>query len=402
MDDSWVKQLDNAINARFEQMVQIRRHLHAHPEPSGAEHETSLYLYQLLSSESLKIELGPEGCGVLAQTKAVGENRCIALRADIDALRIHDRKNVDYKSQHDGLMHACGHDAHTATLMGAMLGLLDVEKANKKLWPLKWRAIFQPAEETCKGASAMVKHGALDNVDAILASHVDPTRYVGQIGWRKGILTANCDAMKITICGRGGHAARPHETIDPIAIAAQLISSIYQFIPRRTDSQESVVVTFGQITGGDNPNVIPEQVELFGTLRTLDEKVRASTIDHLVQLTRGLGQASSANIELEMLEGIGSVRNDAQLTDLLCNAAENVVGTENLQRIPRASMGSEDFAAYLEHVPGAMFRLGCSSEAVEPTSLHSGNFDIDENAMLVGAKIFARCVINWSNPDQAC
>jgi amidohydrolase len=266
-------------------------------------------------------------------------------------------------------------------------------------WPVTVRGIFQPSEETATGALEMIDHGALAGVEAILAAHVDPTRPVGRIAIRPGVLTANCDAMCLAISGQGGHAARPHESKDPIAAAAQLISTLYQFVPRATDSQDAVVVTIGQLIGGENPNVIPEHIELRGTLRTLDQRVRQATVEHVRQLARGISEVSGTKIEVSFESGVGSVENDPLLTRLIGDAAVEVVGEDNLEEILRPSMGSEDFAAYLGHVPGAMFRLGSGCPSGETTSLHTSNFDIDERAIKIGARIFARAVVAWSSPE---
>lgn len=403
MSADWQKQLDDAIERRFAQMIEVRRHLHAHPELSGEERETSLYLYQLLGDEGFDVRMGPDGRGVVADSKAPpgnGSHR-MALRADIDALRIHDSKQVEYRSQHDGVMHACGHDAHTATVFGAIAALNDLRNEGGLPHELPFRGIFQPAEEICTGAKEMIEVGALDGVDAIIAVHVDPTRPVGHIGLRSGVLTANCDEMIITIIGRGGHAARPHEASDPIAAAAQLINSIYLFIPRATDSQDAVVVTIGQIIGGDNANVIPEEVTLRGTIRTLDQDVRSRTFDHIRRLASGIGRTSDTRIQVDYGLGSQSVNNDRHLTKLFERAGQEVLGPGGIDRIPRASMGSEDFAFYLEKAPGAMIRLGCASTKAGRSPLHTPSFDVDEDALRIGAKILARTAIFWAeNPDQ--
>jgi amidohydrolase len=319
------------------------------------------------------------------------------VRADVDALRIEDEKQVSYRSTVPQVMHACGHDVHTATVFGALSALDRLERDGRLPWPVKWRGIFQPAEETSQGARAMIGAGAIEGVDAILSLHVDPTRRAGTVGVRRGVFTASCDAMRVVVRGRGGHSARPHESIDPIAASAQLISTLYQFIPRKTDSQDAVVVSFGQIHGGLNANVIPEQVVLEGTLRTLDRTVRERTIAHVRSLADGIEEITGTTLELCFESSIPSVCNDEGLTDLVERAAEGVVGRERVAKMPRPSMGSEDFAAYLEHVPGAMFRLGCAADLPWP-GLHTPTFDVDERCLAVGAKILARCVVEWSKP----
>jgi amidohydrolase len=381
--------------------------LHARPELSGEERETSLYLYRLLGDEGLGVRMGPEGRGVLADAKPANKEgsdmpaAAIALRGDIDALRIHEKNTTPYASQCPGVMHACGHDAHTALIYGALTAIEELRGAGKLPWPVAVRGIFQPAEETSEGARAMVGIGALEGVAAILAAHVDPSRDVGHIGLRAGVLTANCDEMEIQLTGRGGHAARPHETRDPIAAAAQLINSLYLFIPRATDSQDAVVVTIGQVAGGHNANVIPEQVLLRGTIRTLDAGVRQKTFDHIRRLARGIGETTDTRIDVHFGLGSPSVRNDAALVALLRESGRDVVGEAGLDDILRPSMGSEDFSFYLDHVPGAMLRLGTRSSTATGSALHTPNFDIDEEALRIGAKLLARAAILWHDPRRA-
>jgi amidohydrolase len=293
-------------------------------------------------------------------------------------------------------MHACGHDVHTATLFGALAALDEIESDGRLPWPVTWRGIFQPAEETSRGARAMVEAGALAEVDAILSLHVDPTRSAGTIGLRPGVFTASCDAMRVTVSGRGGHSARPHESIDPIAAAAQFISTVYQFVPRATDSQDAVVVTFGQIHGGQNANVIPEQVVLDGTLRTLDRHVRERTISHVRTLAEGIERVTGTRLEVCFERGTPSVYNDQHLTAMLGEAAKELLADGEVAILPRPSMGSEDFAVYLEHVPGAMFRLGAAGSRTPWPGLHTPAFDVDERCLAVGAKILARTVVMWS------
>jgi len=402
MSDSWQRELDRQIDGRYDQMVNIRRQLHMYPEVSGDERQTSLYLYQLLGDEGFHVRMGPDGHGVLADLSAASDESgqgMIALRADIDALHIHDAKEVKYRSRCDGVMHACGHDAHTAIVLGALCSLNDLQKAGRLPWGIRLRGIFQPAEETSVGAVEMIRVGALDGVDAILALHVDPARRLGRIGLRAGILTANSDEVQVNIVGRGGHAARPHEASDPIAAAAQLINALYLFVPRATDSQDAVVITMGQLIGGDNANVIPEEVTLRGTVRTLESDVRDETFDHIRRLATGIGQTTETQIRVRFGHGSNSIDNDARLVELLAQSGAEVLGTGGIERIARPSMGSEDFAFYVEKTPGAMFRLGCTSDRAGGFPLHSPTFDVDEEALRIGAGILARTVVSWSDPD---
>jgi amidohydrolase len=393
MASDWQQALDSIVADLEPEIVALRRHLHAHPEPSGAELETSLNLYTRLGEAGLTVRMGPDGCGVIADNSATADAPRVAFRADIDALLIQDEKDVPYRSRRSGVMHACGHDAHTAIALGAALALRRLELAGRAPWPLAWRAIFQPAEETAQGARRMVASGALDHVRSIFALHVDPARQTGEIGVRTGAFTAHCDSLRISVHGRGGHGARPHESKDPIAAAAQLISTLYQFIPRATDSHDAVVLSIGRIAGGQNPNVIPEHVELDGTLRTLDSAVRSSTIDHIRRLAGGIEEITDTQVELKFDASIPSVWNDASATRLLADAGAAVLGSANVQEIPRPSMGSEDFACYLDRCPGAMFRLGVAANGAAFTPLHTPRFDVDERALALGARILARTAV---------
>jgi amidohydrolase len=400
MSLDWKIELDRVIDAQADEVIGLRRYLHAHPEPSGEELKTSLHLYQLLGELGLDVRMGPQGCGVLADSTdprptEVGAKpiRRVAFRADLDALRIQDAKDVAYRSVHEGLMHACGHDSHTAIAYGVARTLDTLGRQDQLPWTVAWRALFQPAEETATGACQMIKAGALEDVGAMVALHVEPTRQVGEIAIRSGALTAHCDSLHIVIHGQGGHAARPHESKDPIAAAAQLISTLYQFVPRATDSLDAVVVTIGRIRGGETSNVIPDVVDLWGTVRTLSGRVRGQTIEQIRQLARGIEEITGTQIDVRLEVSIPSVHNDTELTRLVSQAAAEVVGEEHVQRIPQPSMGSEDFACYLENIPGVMFRLGSASDLAVQTGLHTPLFDIDERALAIGTKIITRAVV---------
>jgi len=244
----------------------------------------------------------------------------------------------------------------------------------------------------------MVNAGALHGLTDLLGLHMDPSRLVGTIGVRHGDFTADCHELVVEIFGHGAHAARPHEAVDPIAIAAQLITSIYLFIPRITDSQDAVVVTFGQIHGGHASNVIPDHVIIRGTMRTLDANVSESTIKHIARLAAGLADASGSKIKITWESGPPPVKNDADLVNLLAEAGRSVIGATNVHPIRRPSMGGEDFANYLPHVRGAMFRLGCAPSVEPAPLLHNPLFDVDERSLSIGAQILAHAVIRWCDP----
>ncbi len=410
---NWAGELGASLQRRFERLCEIRRHLHRHPEPSGAEVKTTRYIASVLAAEHLEpvilpgshglwVDVGSgSGLGADSQDRTAGdsapERPRIGIRGDIDALWIQDEKRVTYRSGVDGVMHACGHDAHTTIVLGAILVLAELDRAGLLPWPIRCRAIFQPAEETNQGALQMIQAGAVDGLAELLGIHVDPSRVVNSIGVRHGDFTADCHELELEIHGSGGHAARPHEAVDPIAIAAQLISAIYQFVPRVNNSHDPVVLTFGQIHGGQLANVIPDQVVVRGTLRTLDAAVSAKTIEQIERLANGISAACGGRVVCRWLSGPPPVKNDPELVNLLIEAGRAVVGDRNVQMIRHASMGGEDFANYLTRVRGAMFRLGCATASPAPP-LHSPLFDIDERALAIGAEVLAHAVIRWCDP----
>ena len=403
----WSRDLARAVQAIGEEVREARRHFHRHPECSGREYETSMHIYERLGDAGLSVQLGREGRGVIADLgppagSSTSEPAIFALRADLDALQISDAKNVPYRSCVPGVMHACGHDAHAAILLGAMRVLKRLADEDSVGVPLRVRGIFQPAEETVRGAREMVELGVMEGVAAIAALHVDPSRPVGTIGVRKGPLTSNCDEVEITITGRGGHAARPHEARDPVAAAAQLIQTLYSYVPRSTDSQDAVVLTICQVIAGDHANVIPERVVLRGTLRTLERTIRDNTIRHIDQIVRGLGEATRTRITVSYGRATPSVVNDAVLVDLLGELAErHWRGRLRLDWVPRPSMGSEDFALYLDHAPGLLMRLGCRGDRIGGRPLHSEDFDIDEGCLVVGVECLATLAIGYARAAAA-
>jgi len=386
----WHQAIDAFLDSVAGQLVEIRRHLHAHPEPSREEFGTTRYLADRLLDGGLRPTVVLEGRGILAGSSLSPDGRAVALRADMDALRIQDRKAVDYRSMRDGVMHACGHDAHSTILLGASWAL----QRTKGLfpWPVPWRAVFQPAEEVGEGAAEMVAAGAMDGVQAIVALHVAPDLPVGRVALRRGVMTAFCQEFSVNVRGVGGHAARPHLTHDPIAATAQFINSVYQLVPRSIDSRDAVVVSFGSIAGGANSNVIPDRVKLEGTIRTLGRTTAAHVRERLNRIAKGVAEATLCPIELSFGHETDAVVNDPLVADRCVLAASDVVGTDQVEEIPLPSMGGEDFSGYLDRAPGCLLRLGVARSTQWP-ALHSPDFDIDERALVLGAKILARSAV---------
>ena len=401
--DTWRNVLDQTIDKLLPELVDLRRHLHKQPELSGQEYQTTSYVARWLQERGIHVTVGPDDRGLVADVvetnhqgmDSAASEGVFALRADIDALPIQDQKEVSYASGHRGIMHACGHDAHTAMVAGALRALALLRDSGELVLTPSVRGIFQPAEETCEGALHMINAGALDRVQAICATHVDPTRQVGHIALRHGVLTANCDEIQVFVRGEGGHSSRPHQARDPIAAAAQYINSVYANVPRSTDTQEPVVVTFGSIAGGQASNVIPDEVKINGTLRTLDSKIREDTIALLSRLAESIALASRTDFSVSIGVGTGAVRNDEEIANLFVAETKSFLGPSGIQWIPRPSMGSEDFAFFTDRVPGAMFRLGCASGADTSNGLHTPRFDVDEKCLAVGCKLMARTALAW-------
>lgn len=389
--ENWTKALDACVDGQVDELVRVRRHLHQNPELSGQERETARFLAEWLEARGMTPRMCAGGRGLVVDGQQEGQR--VAVRGDTDALPIQDLKDAAYRSQVAGAMHACGHDVHSAIALGVTNAIWELERSGILPWPVPWRALLQPAEETARGAQEMIGDGALEGVRTIYALHVDPTRPTQRIGLRSGHLTAGLDWIHVDIEGEGGHSARPHQTRDPIAAAAQFVSAVYQHVPRGIDSQEPVALAFGEIRGGNNANVIPQSVTLRGSVRTLEPVVRDRCREMLRRIARGIGELTETRISLDVTGGLPSVRNDAGATTCVRDAARDVVGAECVDEIPKPSMGGEDFAFYTEHVPGCMFRLGCRNRHVGGLALHTPGFDVDEACIGVGVKVLTRALV---------
>ncbi len=368
----------------------VRRRLHQHPELSGAELATTLYLGRELTAAKIPYRLGAGKRGIITDIAPASHAPApvIALRADIDALPIAEENQILYRSKNNGVMHACGHDAHSAILLGTTLALHRAGKLR-----VAWRSIFQPAEETGCGAGEMVAQGAVKGVQAILAFHVDPNLPVGHVSITPGPQSAFCQDFVIEVRGKGGHGARPHNTIDPIAVAAQLVTLIYQAVPRQTDARDPVVVTIGMIQGGQAPNIIPDTVVLKGTIRSFDQAVSDHARQNIERLCAGTARAFRAKIAPVFDRLLRGVINDPHVTETCLKAARGLVGQNRVETNRRPSMGAEDFADYT--VPKCMMLIGVKSPGKKITALHTTTFNLDEKALLLGVRLFTRILLDW-------
>lgn len=390
--------LDRIADERSSDWISLRRYLHTHPEPSGDEIRTTQFIADRLVALGIVPGVPARGVGVIADLKIgspAADAPIIAIRADIDALRMHDRKSIEYASGCPGVAHACGHDAHTTVVLAAaeLLTTLAQRLPESDVPAAHMRFVFQAAEETAQGANWMVEDGALRGVSAILGLHVDPTIPAGKVGIRYGVLTAQVDEVLIEVRGKGGHAARPQHTSDPIGTAAMLVTALYQSVPRRADSLTPMVFSVGSIHGGTASNVIPDMVEIAGTLRSTDQRTRDHVLSSIRQICTGIAAATGNTIDVTYQSPLGSVINDVTVMSAIEASTIQVLGGENIVIIDRPSMGGEDFAVYIEHVRGAQFRLGCAGPAGDWPLLHSPIFDVDETAIPLGARIMARSAL---------
>lgn len=370
-------------------LISIRRHLHAHPELSYQEHETAAFVAAKLEQYGIPCRQGIGGTGIVALIE--GNNpgkKCIALRADMDALPIQEENEVPYRSQHAGVMHACGHDVHTACLLGAA----SILQQHRTAFEGTIKLIFQPGEEKSPGgASLMIKDGVLQDPapQAIFGLHVYPQLPAGMAGFREGRYMASADEIYITIKGKGGHAALPQQTVDPIAIAAMVVTGLQQVVSRKSDPLSPSVLTFGKIAGGSTTNVIPDQVELAGTLRTFDETWRREAIGWIRIMTAQLCAAYGATAVIDIPDGYPSLYNDPATTAKARSYAQEFLGSDQVAALDMR-MGAEDFSFYTQHTKGCFFRIGTNRNNEHYTlPVHNARFDINEDALQTGAGLMS-------------
>ncbi|PYI50772.1 M20 metallopeptidase family protein [Paenibacillus flagellatus] len=379
--------------ALLDSLVAWRRDFHRHPELGFEEHRTSSIVADHLRTLGLEVRTGVGKTGVVGLLRGAEPGPTLLLRADMDALPIPDGKDTNYASTATGKAHLCGHDAHTSMLMGTARLL-----AERGLPRGSVKFAFQPAEEGSAGAKAMIEDGVLDDpkVDAAAALHVWPFLPTGRLGLAGGAAWAASDTIKIRIVGRSGHAAYPHQTIDPIPVAAQAITALQHIASRQVDPLDSVVVTIGQINGGYTRNVIAPEVEMTGTVRTLNPAVRERMEATIATVLKGTAEAHGAAYELEYRYGYPMVINDDDMAGLLTRTSAELLGEGGLERL-KPTMGAEDFSFIAERVPSVMFRLGTRGGERSGYPLHHPLFDLDESAMPVGVAMLSAFALNFLN-----
>jgi len=379
MDSSKVLELAKEISPW---LSKVRRDFHMYPELGMVEFRTQEKICEYLDQFDIPYKKMAK-TGVVGEIKVENPLKTIALRADIDALPILEKNDVSYRSQNNGVMHACGHDAHTTILLG-VAKILSEKKDELKV---NIRFIFQPAEETTGGAEPMIKEGALEGVDSIFGLHVSTLIEKGSVEYRYKEMNASSDNIEIEVKGISTHGAYPGDGVDAIVITAQLITAM-QSLVSRIDARDSAVLTIGKIQGGSAHNIIADSVKLTGTLRTLDPKVRDIIQKKLKILVETLPIAMGGKGILKIEKGYSSLINHDKMVDLIKKNAEKILGVENVLKKEKPNMGAEDFGYYLEKIPGAFFYLGVKNEKKQITaSAHNENFDIDEEALYLGVAI---------------
>lgn len=389
----------------FDEVVSIRRHIHQHPELSFQEYHTSEYVCKVLDKHAIAYTKGIVKTGIIAIIEGKNPSKkTTLLRADLDALPIEEKNNTDYTSQNTGVMHACGHDAHTASILGTAIILNQL----KNEFEGTIKIMFQPGEEVLPGGSSlMIKEGVLQNpkVDVAIAQHVFPSMEVGKVGFREGMYMASTDELHITITGKGGHAAMAGDYNNPLVVSAHIITEIEKQFPftidaegvaRNTQNNIPTVIAFGKIEGKGATNVIPESVYLAGTFRTMDEVWRKEVKLKIVEIINTVATKYNTKADINIMDGYPFLTNDAEVTQRCKQAAIDYLGKENVEDLP-LRMTAEDFAYITQQVPSCFYRLGTGNKTKGITSgVHTSTFDIDEKSLEISTGLMAWMVIKVS------
>jgi len=380
----------------YPEILEIRRHLHRYPELSGEEYQTAAFIGETLTKWGIPHTGGIAGTGIVARiTGRKPGKRCIALRADMDALPITELNDVAYTSLNPGVMHACGHDVHMASLLGSMRILNHL----KQDFGGEVKCIFQPSEEKYPGgAIQMIQAGVLKDPspDAIFGQHVYPDLPAGKVGFRPGKYMASTDEVYITIKGRGGHAASPHQNIDPVIIGAQILISLQQIASRMNNPGLPMVLSFGRFMANGRTNIIPDEARIEGTLRTFDEGWRARAHEAIREIAGGVAVSFGAKCEVFIDKGYPFLFNNEKLTLGAAQQAAAYLGPDNVEMLD-IRMTAEDFAYFAQEVPGCFYRLGTARSGFPFTPLHSARFDVDERSLITGSGLMAWLAVSELN-----
>jgi hippurate hydrolase len=367
----------------YDRIVSVRRKLHQYPELSGQETRTAAVIADFLRGIGIQCRTNVAGTGVIADIPGMAGVPCVVLRADTDALPIQEETGLEFASAHDGVMHACGHDGHTAMLLGAAALLSGEGNLQAPV-----RLIFQPAEEKGTGAQAMIQAGALEGAGMIFGGHLDRHYHPGAIVVAEGAVNASSDNFTIEIIGQGAHGARPHESIDAVVVGSLMIMALQTIVSREIDPARPSVVSVGQFQAGTAPNVIAGQARMEGTVRAQDPAVRRQLLNSVRRIAESIAQLHGARIHVVVKEGTPPLINTPDMAQLARRAAVEAVGEANVLPLKTANMGAEDFSYYMEKIPGAYVRFGGQVPGKEGFPAHSSKFDFDEEALAVGAAYY--------------
>lgn len=389
-----IQEIKKRVAELFPYLVEVRRHLHQYPELSFKEFKTSEFIKAQLSKHQIPFKSQIAGTGIIATIEGKNSNsKCLLVRGDMDALPIVETNNVDYKSKNEGIMHACGHDAHTTCALGAAIVLNEFkEHINGTI-----KIMFQPGEEVLPGgAKLMIDEGILENpkVDKAIALHVFPNLEAGKVGFKSGMYMASTDELYITVNGKGGHAAMPSEYINPLLIASEILLSIQTEFMLKPANDIPTVIAFGKISGEGATNVIPNTVKLEGTFRTMDEQWRKKVHLRLEEIVKTISDKYKVTSDMKIAHGYPFLVNDEALTENCKNIAVELLGQSNVIELP-LRMTAEDFSFITQAVPSCFFRLGTGNREQNITAgVHTSNFNIDENALKVGVELFCQLAIS--------
>ena len=388
------------IEQNKEDLLNIRHQIHRHPETAFEEIETTKLIKKALDDAGIENHPNGDSTGVIGLIHGAKEGPVLAIRADIDALPIKENTGLPFSSEVSGKCHACGHDLHTTVLIGAARLLKEYQ--NDLCGTIK--LIFQPAEEVMTGAAKTIANGALENPkpDFILACHTWPDMPAGSIGVRKDTMLGASDSFKVKVIGKGGHAAHPQKGIDPVVIAAHIITQLQTIVSRRVAAIDPVVVTVGHLEAGTAANIIPNEAYFEGTVRTQSNETRNHVAEILKQLAVGTARAMGGDAEVSYTFGVGPTISEDHLVDEISEAVTELLGNDKLLQVPSPSMGSEDFARYLEHIPGAIFRLGTHNDTPESKlALHNASLLFDEKAIPTGVATMVGAAFKITGSDMS-
>jgi len=391
--ETMADEMASEVEGLKDEMVALRRDLHRHPELAFQERRTAGTVASRLEELGISVRTGVAETGVIGLLQGGAPGPTVMIRADIDALPVQEVPGRPYSSVEEGKMHACGHDGHT-TILVAVAKLLAGRKGSLKG---RVKLVFQPAEETMSGAQPMVEEGVMENpkVDRVLVCHLWSPLEVGTVGVRPGPIFVSTDEIRVLVKGKGGHGGLPHLSVDPVVIAAHTIVALQSIVSREVDALQRVVLSFGRISGGTQFNIIPDEVRLEGNLRTLDEEVRSFVMKRVAEVAGSVAAAMRGRAELVHVRGIPPVVNDREVTEVVAAVAGRVVGKENVIQVEPVAVG-DDAALFLERAPGCYFLVGAGNKERGITAPHHNpEFDIDEAALPIAARILAEAALHY-------